>query len=633
MRKYTDYLGQVLNQSYRLDSLIKVGGMGAVFRGSHTRLPKTLAIKVLHLDPEAYPDVVTRFQREAEVTAALHHPHIVEVADFNVAEGVPYLVMELLEGEDLDHRLRHEPPLTIAEVLLVLEQTTSALDAAHRNGVVHRDIKPSNIFLCSRPDQAIYAKVLDFGVSKLMGVQSNVTGTHASIGTPRYMAPEQARGRAGQVDERTDVFAMSTIAYEMFGGMSPFGGDSIPEVLYQIVHEEPEALDALRPDLPRALVAAIHRGMSKAPEHRQPTMAALWSELKMAADGGQHLQQTQIGDPDEFEPTQIASSVGASLAASTQVPTHEHQIGDVTGRPTNPRAKAGPPTPALKTTITGPPSSSQVARPISSVSGSSALSFEQVHSDPTVLSQPEGIGVDSVAVAYGAGSQPGKPARGLPVILITCAATLLLAGVGVMLFLWASDPGSTVAKSDSAMSVSTIPRTVEADAAAHADATHADATRVALKSADAKAPASRKLWISSKPSGARVFVDGQLLGRTPLEARAIEPGAKTVVVRRAGFRSETFRLDAGAENRLSATLHRAAPRSGTLRVMTLSGGQSLWAEIYIDGKKVGMSPLARPIKAGKYRVEARRAGYQTQRKAVTVRPGVAQRLTFDLKKR
>ncbi|MCA9665741.1 MAG: serine/threonine protein kinase, partial [Myxococcales bacterium] len=296
MRRYEGYIGQVVGGSYRLDALIKVGGMGAVYRASHTRLPRAFAVKILHLDPAANPEIAERFQREAEITSTLSHPHIVQVLDFNVTDdGVPFLVMELLQGRDLSQCLRDEPPRPLSFVLELLRQAADALHTAHDRGVIHRDLKPSNLFLCETTRGGLLVKVLDFGISKLLGAQGQMTHTHAALGTPRYMAPEQASGRAGNVDARTDIFALGTIVYEMLAGVSPFQADSIPGTLYRVVHEEPEPLELLRPDLPAELVGAVKRAMSKNADERFGSMGELAHAVLDAA-------QQVAGDLDTLVP-------------------------------------------------------------------------------------------------------------------------------------------------------------------------------------------------------------------------------------------------------------------------------------------------------------------------------------------
>ncbi|HEY6177542.1 MAG TPA: serine/threonine-protein kinase, partial [Kofleriaceae bacterium] len=188
-------VGSVIADTYKIEALLGRGGMGAVFLASHLRLAgKQVAIKILHTEIEDV-DVIARFKREAEIAARLNHPNIVGVVDYNVAsDGTPYLVLDYLEGETLAQRIARGP-LALDHVMSILRQIGSALAAAHRAGIVHRDLKPQNIFLVpTEVDGRLVeiAKVLDFGISKIRGSQTVKTQDSTLLGTPQYMAPEQA---------------------------------------------------------------------------------------------------------------------------------------------------------------------------------------------------------------------------------------------------------------------------------------------------------------------------------------------------------------------------------------------------------------------------------------------------------
>ena len=264
-------VGSVIADTYTLEALIGRGGMGAVFSATHKRLPgKRVAIKMLHAEV-ADEEVLARFKREAEIASRLGHPNIVQVHDFNVLpDGTPYLVLELLEGQTLAQRLR-EGPVPLEQTMTIVRQIGSALAAAHREGIVHRDLKPQNIFLVPTEVQGRVveiAKVLDFGISKIRGSQTVQTQDSTLLGTPQYMAPEQALGQHAKVDERTDVFALGAIAYEMLGGYPAFIGASIPEVVFKVVYEQPIPLEQAAPGLAVNVKAAIERAMAKASTER-----------------------------------------------------------------------------------------------------------------------------------------------------------------------------------------------------------------------------------------------------------------------------------------------------------------------------------------------------------------------------
>jgi eukaryotic-like serine/threonine-protein kinase len=275
-------LGGVVGDTYRVTRLLGRGGMGAVWAAEHLRLPgREVAIKVLLSPGVASDESFARFRREAEIASRLGHPHIVQVLDFHtLPTGEPYIVLELLQGETLAQRL-HRGPVALEETLAIARQVGSALQAAHRAGVVHRDLKPDNVFLCT-PEEEMpgpRVKVLDFGISKIRGSQTVATQDAVLMGTPQYMAPEQALGRNTAIDPRTDVFALGAIVYEMLGGHPAFAGSSLAEVVYKVVHAQPVPLAQLRTGLPLNILSAVDRALQKDPAHRPVDVSTFVTEL------------------------------------------------------------------------------------------------------------------------------------------------------------------------------------------------------------------------------------------------------------------------------------------------------------------------------------------------------------------
>lgn len=253
---------------YTIEEPLGEGAMGVVYRGAGPD-GRRVAIKVLGSGAASQPEALARFRREARVTSELGHPNIVAALSAGeTAEGSPYLVMELLEGEDLATLLAREGQLPSPRALALFAQIASALSAAHALGVVHRDLKPPNLFVTRDEGGAERVKVLDFGVSKVQGGKSVLTRTHASLGTPGYMAPEQVEGRSATVDARADIFALGAILYEMLAGRPPFVDLSIPALLHRVVHGDPPPLRALAPGLPAPLVATVERALRKDPAQR-----------------------------------------------------------------------------------------------------------------------------------------------------------------------------------------------------------------------------------------------------------------------------------------------------------------------------------------------------------------------------
>ena len=205
--------GVVLGRTYRLDALIGAGGMGSVYRASHTRLPRQFAVKLLkHWDPQN-ADQLERFKREAELACSVGHSRVVEVIDLDTADnGMPYIVMEFLHGEDLGQVLARQGVLPLGDCVHYLQQVCEVLDATHDKGIIHRDLKPSNLFLVTEDGQRPFIKVLDFGISKVLS-QPDGTQSETIRGSAHYMAPEQARPGA-RIGRGTDVFALGAILYE-----------------------------------------------------------------------------------------------------------------------------------------------------------------------------------------------------------------------------------------------------------------------------------------------------------------------------------------------------------------------------------------------------------------------------------
>ena len=279
-------VGTVLEGAYRITRLIGEGGMGAVYEAVQLRLNKRVAIKLMARDLASNRAALARFHREAEITSHLGHPHLVNVVDFGQAEsGEPYLVMEYLEGEDLDHRLRRVNRMSIEAVVHVVRQVASALNAAHDQGVVHRDLKPGNVFLVQIPGEPDFVKILDFGISKMKAARTQLTSASAVMGTPNYMSPEQATGMLEEVDHRTDQWSLACIAWEMLLGRGPFVADEVAALLYQIINLDPHPLAPRVPGLPPAVETALRRALRKKPAERFSSMREFSRELEAAAFG------------------------------------------------------------------------------------------------------------------------------------------------------------------------------------------------------------------------------------------------------------------------------------------------------------------------------------------------------------
>ncbi len=279
-------VGSVLEGAYRITRLVGEGGMGAVYEAVQLRLNKRVAVKLMARDLAANREALARFHREAEITSHLGHPHLVTVVDFGQAEsGEPYLVMEYLEGEDLDHRLRRVGRMPIEAAVHVTRQVASALGAAHDQGIVHRDLKPGNVFLLQIPGEPDFVKVLDFGISKVKAARTQLTSASAVMGTPNYMSPEQATGMIEEIDHRTDQWALACIAWEMLLGRGPFVADDVAALLYQIINLDPHPLAPRVPGLPPEVERVLRRALSKQSADRFSSIREFSRSFEAAAFG------------------------------------------------------------------------------------------------------------------------------------------------------------------------------------------------------------------------------------------------------------------------------------------------------------------------------------------------------------
>jgi serine/threonine-protein kinase len=260
--------------------------MGAVYEGVQTRLRKRVAIKVMDRNLAANSEALARFRREIDVTAKLAHPHIVQISDFGeVPTGEPYLVMEFLEGEDLERRLERVGRVSFAAAVAIVNQLASALAVTHAEGVVHRDLKPANVFLVQVPGQRDFVKVVDFGVSKVLKASTTkLTRAQMIVGTPEYMAPEQAAGKVDEIDHRSDQWSLACIAWHMLVGQQPFVGPDVNAILHQVMNGEPPPLGpALAPLLPGQVESVLRRALSKRQIDRFPTITAFAKAFEAAA--------------------------------------------------------------------------------------------------------------------------------------------------------------------------------------------------------------------------------------------------------------------------------------------------------------------------------------------------------------
>ena len=277
--------GELVAGKYRVGTIIGVGGMGVIVAARHEQLDQPVAIKFVRGEALGNDEAVQRFLREARAAAKLKSEHVAKVLDVGTLEtGVPYMVMELLEGSDLARTIADQGPVAVEVAADWIAQACEALAEAHAAGIVHRDLKPQNLFLARTVGGAAKIKVLDFGVSKSSGTMTGgpggaLTRTSAMLGSPLYMAPEQMRS-SRDVDARTDIWALGVVLFELLSQRWPFEAETLPELCLKVVSDPPRSLREMRPDLPEAVVRVVERCLEKDVGNRYAHAAELASALE-----------------------------------------------------------------------------------------------------------------------------------------------------------------------------------------------------------------------------------------------------------------------------------------------------------------------------------------------------------------
>lgn len=267
-----------LDRRYRVERMIREGALACVCVAHDAQLDRRVVIKFLRSDAVATHHN-ERFLAEIRTTASLHHPHIVSLIDSGEANGVPYYVMPYIEGQSVGDRLRQEKQLPIDDALRITTHVANALDYAHRHGVVHRDIKPANILL---HEGAAFVADLGIALSSLAADDSRLTCEGYSLGTPRYMSPEQALGERA-IDGRTDIYSLGCVLYEMLTGEPPFAGANFPCIVGRLINDQPLGLRLTRASVPLAVERAVLKALEKLPADRFATAREFSRALLMPA--------------------------------------------------------------------------------------------------------------------------------------------------------------------------------------------------------------------------------------------------------------------------------------------------------------------------------------------------------------
>ena len=339
---------------YEVVELIGRGGMGTIFRARDPVLERAVALKVVS-SLEVTPELRARFFREAQACARLSHLNIVTIHDIGEDGGRLFIVMELLEGEELRQLIARRAPLTLEDKLSLLKQLCDGLHYAHQKGIVHRDIKPANIFLARNGR----VKILDFGIAQIAAVatQGDLTRTGIIMGTLRYMAPEQVRGRA---DHRSDIFSVGAVSYELLSGRPPFSGQDPLQVLEQLRTETPPRLAELDQSLPPELSVIVERAMMKEPEGRFGDLGQMAAQLelvqrRLAEEANRGRVHRQLLDPEWVRRAPVEQPEAARQEVEVVVPADKSTepaaptptLADPIDSPVAPPLAASIPEPAI----------------------------------------------------------------------------------------------------------------------------------------------------------------------------------------------------------------------------------------------------------------------------------------------
>ncbi|HSD66519.1 MAG TPA: TonB family protein [Vicinamibacteria bacterium] len=612
---------------YRITGALGFGAMGAVYKAFDPLIKRALAIKTIRLDvPPSSPQhraFRERFYQEARISGTLSHPNIVTLFDIGEENDVPFLAMEYVEGKTIGAILEEGTRFKPERVIALVSQIAAALDYAHSRGVVHRDIKPTNLIV----NDADKVKVTDFGIAKL--ADADITHSGALLGTPSYMSPEQAMGE--KLDGRSDIFSLGVVAFEMLSGQQPFPGANVTSILYKLVHVDPvEPADLEMSGLvPQKWREVFHKVLAKKPEGRYQTASAFVQDLEYCLGSwfaGLGTEETVSLHAPTLEETTVTIPGGRPIPAAPVPPEDQETlvlVGPPDGEPgtavPRPLAAPGPAAGAEAATLVigaghGPASGGEAtvrlptARPIGEQPAPPTVLMSPPEASRTLPPEPP---AHDVAMSAPAPRRSGpRPAVPVPWALAGAAAVAALA-VGIVGWArWQRTQGAAE---------ETAPPVAEASPSPSAPATEAPPTRLGV------------LRIESDPSGARVHVNGEAKGRTPLRLSDLPFGSYRVRLERNGYEPQTRDVSlsaAAAAGAMRFVLSRPAPPlAGGADVVSTPPG----ASVSVDGRPAGTTPLAGlKLKPGPHRLEVALEGHETWAGTVDVAAGETGRVEVQL---
>ena len=535
----SDLIGKVIEGRFEIQKLLGEGGMGSVYLAHQRSVDRLVCIKVLKRELQQDPVVVKRFLLEAKAASRLTNAHTITVFDFGRArDGLLYIAMEYLQGRSLRDKLAETVTLSIQETVRVMSAVSKSLTEAHEHNIIHRDLKPDNIFLADRLDEPEFVKVLDFGIARARSFMGETKLTKSGViqGTPTYMSPESVMG--GEVDERTDIYALGVMMYEMIAGVAPFDADTPMQVLMKHVNLEPEAITKVNPDaeVPRSIHAFIWRCMAKDVNDRPRNARVFRAQLTKAYEE--------------------ASASGAEYMKPIYTTSEGFRVGEEAVKVATTKKQGL--TPDVLETRAAPENPGGAPAEVERALTPSEIYYERTSYLPWIL-----LGLLILAALGGTAwfllSRSGADREPAEARVATAASQP------------AGDPGPGAEAASPAVGGEVATPTEPAPDVSEAVEVAVPVPAVAPEVVEEPAAVRFvSFTIAARPRGAKVFVQGEEVGETPWTGRVVKADEPVwVLLKKAGYRDERFELVPNQDRRVDKALKRTptkrqvAPRAST----------------------------------------------------------------------